>query len=195
MVASPWSCQRLTAVSCRWWGISPQRCLLAATSACAPPWSPRTSRRKKAPRSPHEGSVQTHKHIRCWVARRAHTTQNNPERSSGSLPGCHERRRRCPPQSTSQTFLWDDTGWVRFGVLRARQTKASPHWITNKHFVCEGRAIFSSASERAHYSVYFVTGWLYYAWSSWEKWTVSYPEVAPLPSLWRGRRWCTVWWT
>lgn len=84
LFASPWCCQRLTTEFCHWWGISPQRCLLAATSACALPWSPRTSTRKKVPRSPREGSVQTHKHIRCWVTRPTHIMQCHPcEQSSG----------------------------------------------------------------------------------------------------------------
>lgn len=127
---SPWSCQRPTAASCHWWGISPQRCLLAATIACAPPWSPRTSRRKKVPRSPRAGSAQTHKHVRCWVARRkllqkllSFLWQGTRLNGALALPGCHERQQRCPPQSTSHTFLWDSTGWE--WDLNARQTNAS----------------------------------------------------------------------
>lgn len=76
-----------------------------------------------------------------------------------ALPGCHEHQRRCPPQSTSQTFLWNST---RRSEIWARQTKASPLWITNKH-------VFMSASQRAHYSIFLVTGWLYNAWGSCER--------------------------
>lgn len=198
LFASPLCCQRLTAGFCRWWGISPRHCLLAATIACAPLLSPRTSRRKKVPRSLREGSVQTHKQIWSWEAKRTRVKRRSVKRITvvWALPGYRERRRHCPPQSTSRTFLWDDTWRVRFGVLRARQTKASPQWITTKHLCV--REQYSLVPRRAHslrHSLCFVTGGVYYAWSSCEPRSVSYPGAAPLLSLWRGRRWCTVWWT
>lgn len=76
-----------------------------------------------------------------------------------ALPGCHGHQQRCPPQSTSQTSLWDSAGQRE---ISSKTHKSSPCWIANKH-------VFSSASQWAHYSIFLVTGWLYNAWSSCER--------------------------
>lgn len=137
--SSPWCCQRLTAGSGHWWDRSPQRCLLAATSACAPPWSPRTSRRKTVPRSPREGSVQTHQHIPCWVSRATHVThsdmplaENNPQLSSGftwlswasAALSSTKYIPDFPVRQNRPSEIW---------CTKSKTNTSFPYWITNTY--------------------------------------------------------------
>ena len=79
--------------------------------------------------------------------------------------------------------------------LKKKTHKSFPHWISNKH-LCVRAEKYAHVAQREHIILCaFLTSWVYYAWSSCERRSVTYPEVAPLLSLWRGRRWCTVWWT